>query len=63
MLAHETLKTRPKELLALTGLARREFDEPDQDSNSGNTVAIQMIKLENEGREREADIQQPHADC
>ncbi len=27
MLTYETLKTRPKELLALTGLARREFDE------------------------------------
>jgi len=27
MLTYETLKTKPKELLALTGLARREFDE------------------------------------
>src|SRR5512139_2016159 len=27
MLTYETLKTMPKELLALTGLARREFDE------------------------------------
>lgn len=27
MLTYETLKTKPKELLALTGLARREFEE------------------------------------
>jgi hypothetical protein len=27
MLTYETLKTKPKDLLALTGLARREFDE------------------------------------
>jgi len=27
MLTYDTLKTKPKELLALTGLARREFDE------------------------------------
>ena len=27
MLSYETLKTKPKELLALTGLARREFEE------------------------------------
>jgi hypothetical protein len=27
MLTYETLQTKPKELLALTGLARREFDE------------------------------------
>ncbi|MEP7359001.1 MAG: IS5/IS1182 family transposase, partial [Anaerolineales bacterium] len=27
MLTYETLKQKPKELLALTGLARREFDE------------------------------------
>jgi hypothetical protein len=27
MLTYETLKTKPKELVALTGLARREFEE------------------------------------
>jgi phage tail-like protein len=32
---------------------------PDLDANSGNTVAIQKIKLENEGWERDTDIKEP----
>lgn len=32
---------------------------PDLDANSGNTVAIQSIKLENEGWERDADVAEP----
>jgi phage tail-like protein len=32
---------------------------PDLDANSGNTVAIQKIKLENEGWERDADVKEP----
>ena len=32
---------------------------PDLDANSGNTVAIQSIKLENEGWERDASVAEP----
>jgi phage tail-like protein len=32
---------------------------PDLDANSGNTVAIQKIKLENEGWQRDADVKEP----
>ena len=32
---------------------------PDLDANSGNTVAIQSIKLENEGWERDTDVAEP----
>jgi phage tail-like protein len=32
---------------------------PDLDANSGNTAAIQKIKLENEGWERDADVKEP----
>jgi len=32
---------------------------PDLDANSGNTVAIQRLKLENEGWERDADVKEP----
>jgi phage tail-like protein len=32
---------------------------PDLDANSGNTVAIQSIKLENEGWERDASVNEP----
>ena len=32
---------------------------PDLDANSGNTVAIQKIKLENEGWRRIADVKEP----
>ncbi|HEX9373041.1 MAG TPA: phage tail protein [Roseiflexaceae bacterium] len=32
---------------------------PDLDSNSGNTVAIQKIKLENEGWTRDASVAEP----
>jgi phage tail-like protein len=32
---------------------------PDLDANSGNTVAIQKIKLENEGWQRIADVKEP----
>lgn len=32
---------------------------PDLDANSGNTVAIQSLKLENEGWERDVDVAEP----
>lgn len=32
---------------------------PDLDANAGNTVAIQSIKLENEGWERDPDVAEP----
>ena len=32
---------------------------PDLDANSGNTVAIQSMKLENEGWERDASVAEP----
>ncbi len=32
---------------------------PDLDANSGNTVAIQEIKLENEGWQRDTDVKEP----
>ncbi len=32
---------------------------PDLDANSGNTVAIQKIKLENEGWVRDTDVKEP----
>src|SRR5512139_3440626 len=32
---------------------------PDLDANSGNTVAIQRIKLENEGWVRDTDVKEP----
>ena len=32
---------------------------PDLDANSGNTVAIQKIKLENEGWQRDTDVKEP----
>lgn len=32
---------------------------PELDANAGNTVAIQTLKLENEGWERDVDVQEP----
>ncbi len=54
MLTYETLKKKPKELVALTGLARREFGESLPAFAKALTAAEEAVKAKAEKRRRAA---------